>query len=158
MTSDIEQIKQLREATGAGVMDARRALADAQGDLEKAKEIIYHAGLAKAEKKKDRDVKSGFIYSYIHSNQKIGVLLELNCETDFVARTDEFIALAREVSMQVAAMNPDSVDALLEQEYIRDGSKKIKSLIDAVIGKLGENVTLRRFVRFELGEKIGDSE
>lgn len=154
---DIEKIKQIREETGAGVMAARKALAEANGDLAKAKEIIYQSGLAKAEKKSDREVKSGFIYSYIHGNQKVGVLLELNCETDFVARTDEFSNLAKELSMQVAAMNPENVESLLAQPYIRESSQSIKELIDSVIGKLGENISLRRFERFELGEALTEA-
>lgn len=154
--ADIEAIKQLREQTGAGVMAARKALDEANGNLEKAKEVIFKAGLAKAEKKSDREAKSGFIYSYIHGNQKVGVLLELNCETDFVAKTDEFVKLANEISLQIAGMNPANVEELLEQDYIRDTSMTIQELIKSVIGKLGENITLRRFSRFELGEELSE--
>lgn len=139
-------------------MAARKALEESNGDLEKAKQVIYQAGLAKAEKKSDREVKSGFIYSYIHGNNKVGVLLELNCETDFVAKTDDFSHLAKEISMQVASMNPESTEALLGQDYIRDSSQTIKDLIDSVIGKLGENISLRRFTRYELGELMDGEE
>lgn len=148
---NLDQIKQLREETGAGVMAARKALDEANGDIQKAKEIIRATGVMKAESKGDRSAQAGFIYSYIHGNQKIGVLLELNCETDFVAKTDEFQQLAKELAMQIAAMNPESVEALLEQPNIRDTSKNMQEVIREVIAKVGENIVLRRFSRFELG-------
>lgn len=151
---NLDQIKQLREETGAGVMAARKALEEANGDMEKAKEIIRATGVMKAESKGERSAQAGFIYSYIHGNQKIGVLLELNCETDFVAKTDEFQQLAKELAMQVAAMNPDSLEALMDQPNIRDASKNIQEVIREVIAKVGENIVLRRFVRFELGEAL----
>jgi len=154
MAVDIEIIKQIREETKAGVMDVQRALADAGGDVEKAKEIIRQKGLAKAEKKSDREVKSGFIYAYIHSNQKVGVLLELNCETDFVAKNEDFVSLAKEITMQIAAMNATSVEDLLSQPYIRDPKQTIEDLVKGTIGKFGENITVRRFVRYELGEVL----
>lgn len=155
---DLEVIKQIREETKAGVMDVRRALEEANGDVQKAKEIILQKGLAKAEKKSDREAKAGFVYAYIHGNHKVGVLLELNCETDFVAKTDEFGFLAKEIGMQIAAMTPKDVEELLEQPYIRDAKQTIKDLIGSVIGKIGENITLRRFVRYELGEIIDEIE
>ncbi len=151
---NLDQIKQLREETGAGVMAARKALEEANGDMEKAKEIIRATGVMKAESKGERSAQAGFIYSYIHGNQKIGVLLELNCETDFVAKTDEFQQLAKELAMQVAAMNPGSLEALMDQPNIRDASKNIQEVIREVIAKVGENIVLRRFVRFELGEAL----
>jgi len=154
MAADIEIIKQIREETKAGVMDVQRALAEANGDVEKAKEIIRQKGLARAEKKSDREVKSGFIYAYIHSNQKVGVLIELNCETDFVAKNDDFVTLAKEIGMQVAAMNATSVEDLLSQPYIRDPKQTMEDVIKSTIGKFGENITLRRFVRYELGESL----
>jgi len=154
MAVDIEIIKQIREETKAGVMDVQRALADAGGDVEKAKEIIRQKGLAKAEKKSDREVKSGFIYAYIHSNQKVGGLLELNCETDFVAKNEDFVSLAKEITMQIAAMNATSVEDLLSQPYIRDPKQTIEDLVKGTIGKFGENITVRRFVRYELGEVL----
>lgn len=146
----MEKIKQLREKTGAGVMDAKKALEQSKGDLAAAEELIRQKGLAKAAAKGDREVKAGLIFSYNHQN-RIGVLLELNCETDFVARNVEFVTLAKEIAMQIASMNPESVEDLLAQEYIRDGSKKIEDLIKALIGKIGENMQVRRFIRFELG-------
>lgn len=154
MAADIEIIKQIREETKAGVMDVKRALAEANGDVEKAKELIRQKGLARAEKKGDREVKSGFIYAYIHSNQKVGVLIELNCETDFVAKNDDFVMLAKEIGMQVAAMNATSVEDLLSQPYIRDPKQTIEDVIKGTIGKFGENITLRRFARYELGEGL----
>lgn len=146
----MEKIKQLREKTGAGVMDAKKALENANGDMAKAEEIIRQKGLAKAASKGEREVKSGVVYSYSHQN-RIGVLVELNCETDFVAKNEEFVNLAKEIAMQIASMNPESVEELLGQEYIRDGSQKIEDLVKALIGKIGENMQIRRFVRFELG-------
>lgn len=154
MSVDIEIVKQIREETKAGVMDVQRALAEAEGNVEKAKEIIRQKGLAKAEKKSDREVKSGFIYAYIHGNQKVGVLLELNCETDFVAKNEEFVSLAKEITMQIAAMNATSVEDLLSQPYIRDPKQTIEDLVKGTIGKFGENITVRRFVRYELGEVL----
>jgi elongation factor Ts len=149
---DITLIKQLREETGAGVMDAKKALADSQGDYERAKQLIAEKGLARAEKRADRETKQGIIYSYIHGNGSVGVLLELNCETSFVAQTDEFKALAHEIALQIAAMKPETLNELLSQDYIRDGSKKIDDLIKELVGKTGENVVLNRFKRYELGE------
>lgn len=131
-------------------MDAKKALEEAKGDLDQAEKIILQKGLAKAAKKGDREVKSGIIYSYDHQH-RIGVLLELNCETDFVAKNEEFIALAKEIAMQIASMNPASVEELMGQEYIRDGSKKVEDLIKELIGKIGENMQLARFTRYELG-------
>lgn len=148
----LDQIKELREKTGAGVMDAKRALEEANGDMAKAEAIIMEKGLAKAAKKADREMKSGLVYTYNHLG-RVGVMLELNCETDFVASNAEFGALAKEIAMQIASMNPESVEALLEQEYIRDSSKKIDDLVKGLVGKIGENMNVRRFVRFELGEE-----
>src|SRR3989344_6559386 len=139
----MEKIKQLREKTGAGVMDAKKALEQSGGDLAGAEDIIRTKGLAKAESKRQREVKSGVIYSYSHQNM-IGVLVELNCETDYVAKNEEFVNLAKEIAMQVASMDPDSVEMLLSQEYIRDNSKTISDLVKALIGKTGENMAVRR--------------
>ncbi len=148
----IDEIKKLREKTGAGVMEAKKALEEAGGDMVKAEELIRQMGIAKAEKKTDRTASAGLIYSYIHQGGKVGVILEMNCETDFVAKNDEFVNLCKELSLQIASMNPESVEELLEQDYIRDGSRKIKELIKELIGKVGENMQLKRFVRYELGE------
>ena len=158
----MDQIKDLRERTGAGVMDAKRALEEAReneelrmdnGKLMKlAEEIIRKKGLDKAEKKAGRETKEGLIYSYIHHDGKSGALVELQCETDFVARTDDFKTLAKELAMQVTGMNPKDVEEFTAQEYIRDPKKSVKDLVTEVIAKTGENVKLVRFVRYGLGE------
>ena len=160
-----EMVKQLREQTGAGVMDCKRALEEADGDLAKATKIIEAQGIARVGKRADREASQGRIESYIHQN-RIGAMVELNCETDFVARTDDFAALARDIAMQVASMDPkyvskdemtadDGADpkeaALLEQPFIKDGSKTIGQLVVEVSAKTGEKVAVRRFARFELG-------
>lgn len=133
-------------------MDAKRALEEANGDVSKAEAIIREQGLAKAVKKAEREASSGLVYSYIHQGGKVGVMIELNCETDFVAKNDDFVTLCKEISLQIASMKPASVEELLAQDYIRDGSSKIEDLIKTVIAKTGENVVLARFVRYELGE------
>lgn len=160
------QVKELRDKTGAGIMDCKRALTEADGDFVKAEELLNKKGLASAMKKADRSTSEGLVVSYIHTGGRVGTLVELNCETDFVARTDEFVALGRNLAMQVAAMNPLYVDRdsvpedvedvedeqlLNEQEYIRDSSMKIADLVKETIGKLGENIRIKRFSRFELG-------
>jgi elongation factor Ts len=159
-------IKELREATQCGVMDAKRALEASNGDMSKARDIIREQGLAAAAKRSERETKQGVVESYIHGAGRIGVLVELNCETDFVANTPAFRELAREVAMQVAAMNPAVVAAedrtaehegsdaevvLMAQPFIRDSSRTIADLVKEVIAKTGENVRVSRFVRFELG-------
>jgi elongation factor Ts len=146
----LEKIKELREKTGAGIMEAKKALEEAGGDMSKAEAVIRERGLAKAAKKSDREVKSGVVYSYSHQG-RIGVLVEMLCETDFVAKNEEFVALAKEIAMQIASMNPESVEELLEQDYVRDGSMKISDLVKNLIGKIGENMQVSRFVRFEIG-------
>jgi elongation factor Ts len=159
-------IKELREATSAGVMDAKRALEEAGGDMKKAAAIIRERGVLAAAKRADRETRNGVIDSYIHAGGRIGVLVELNCETDFVANTPDFRQLARDIAMQVAAMNPavatpeDRTDAhegpdaevcLVSQPFIRDSSRTIGDLIKDVVAKTGENVRVSRFIRFELG-------
>lgn len=144
----INQIKKLREKTGGGVMDCRRALEDSKGDEKKAEALLKKWGVEKAEKKLDRVTKAGLVDSYIHAGGKVGVLLELNCETDFVARTDDFKNLSHELCLQVASMNPKDVKTLLKQEYIRDPSITVEQLVKQVIGKLGENITISRFTRY----------
>lgn len=158
-------VKELRERTGAGILECRRALEQTNGDLEKAIALLHEQGLAKAQKKLDRAVGQGIIEAYLHGS-RIGVLVELNCETDFVARTDEFKALAHDIALQVAAMNPsylseaeipagsyeDPADvALLRQPSIKEPSKTIQDRITETIAKLGENIQVRRFARFEVG-------
>ncbi len=192
-------VKKLRDETGAGMMDCKKALVEAEGDLEKAKEILRKKGIDAASKKAGRATSNGRIESYIHMEGKIGVLIEVGCETDFVARTDDFKQLARNLAMQIAAMKPiyvsresvpqDVVDkekeiykaqippgkpeqvierildgkiekfyeenCLLEQVYIRDeeGKMKVKDYIAETIAKLGENIVVKRFTRYELGEE-----
>lgn len=151
MTIGIDLIKKLRDQTGAGVADCRQALEEAGGDLKKAAGILRAKGAEIADKKKDRVAAQGLVVSYIHSGGKIGALVEVACETDFVARTDEFVNLARELAMQVAAMNPENVEEFLKEVYIRDNSQTIAQLVKSAIGKLGENIKVNRFVRFEIG-------
>jgi elongation factor Ts len=139
----------LREETGAGVIDVKRALADAGGDYEKAKALIIERGLSKAEKKGERATGAGLVYSYVHLG-RVGVLLELRCETDFVARTEDFQNLAKELAMQIAAMEPESPEALLSQEYVKDPTRKVDELVKGVVAKVGENIQVARFVRFAL--------
>lgn len=152
MIIPMDKIKQLREETGAGVMDAKKALEEAAGKMDKAKKIISQKGLAKAAKKADRQTSQGLIYAYTHHDGRSGALIELACETDFVARTDDFKALAKELAMQVTAMDPLDVKSFLEQPYIREPEKTVKQLLGESVGKLGENIKLVRFVRFGLGE------
>ena len=152
MGVSLDQIKQLREKTSAGVADCRKALEEAGGDFEKAEELLKSWGIDKAASKADREAGQGLVETYIHSGGKVGAMVEVNCETDFVVRTDEFKTLAHEVAMQVSAMDPKDVEELLEQEYIRDSSKKIGDLVKEAIAKLGENIVIKRFMRFELGQ------
>ena len=167
MTITTADIKALRELTGAGIMDSKRALEEAGGDIKRAQDILREKGIASAAKKSDRETEQGIIESYIHSGGRIGAMIEANCETDFVARTEDFKALAHDIAMQVAAMNPrfideseiadgDDVDpqesCLLQQPFIKDPGMTIDELIKELIGKLGENIRIRRFSRFSLGE------
>ncbi len=149
---DPKDVQRLRSESGAGVMDSKRALEDAGGDYEKALGLLKQRGLESVAKKSGREAKEGLIASYIHSGGRIGALVELASETDFVSRGDDFQKLAQEIAMQVAAMNPATVDELLEQPYIRDGSKKIKDLVTEVASATKENVHVRRIQRFALGE------
>jgi elongation factor Ts len=193
------RVKELREKTGAGMMDCKNALSDAGGDEEKAIEILRKKGLSRVEKRAGRDAKEGLVEAYIHTGGKLGVLVELDCETDFVARTDEFRTLVRDIALHVAATNPMAVAredvpadvvakekeiyraqmeaegkkkppeiiekivsgkmdkfysevCLLEQPFVKIPEKTIKTLIDDVAAKLGENLILRRFCRFKIGE------
>ena len=145
-------VKKLRDETGAPIMEIRKALLYAGGDEKRAKEIITEGGLERAEKRSGRSTDQGLIATYVHADGKIGSMVQLGCETDFVARTDEFKRLAKEVAMQVAAMNPQDVQEMLSQEYIRDPEKKVKDLVAEVAAKTGENVQVHRISRFALGE------
>lgn len=165
MTISTEAVRELRERTGAGILDCKRALEEANGDIERASDLLRQRGYEVAAKKAGRETTQGLIEAYVHGG-RIGVLVELNCETDFVARTEEFKNLARELVLQIASMNPLYVSkeqapegiivdpeevVLLEQPWIRDPSRKVGDLVRDVIAKTGENIQIRRFVRFELG-------
>ena len=159
-------IKELREKTGAGVIDCKKALLEAEGSLEKATEILNQLGLVLAHKKADRAADQGIIEAYVHQGGQIAALIEVNCETDFVARTDEFKELAHNLALQTAAMSPQFVSpedmpqetdedpeiaCLLLQPFIKDPNKTVQDIITETIAKVGENIKIRRFVRFELG-------
>ena len=148
----MDKIKKLREITGAGVMDAKKALEETGGDMDKAIEAIRAKGLAKAESKSDREVRSGKVFCYTHGGGSAGSMVEVACETDFVAKTPDFENLCKEIALQVVSMNPENVDALLKQEYIRDPGKLIGDLVKELIAKTGENIRVTRFARFKLGE------
>lgn len=149
---DPKDVQRLRSESGAGVMDCKRALEETGGDYAKALALIKERGIQSVANKSGREAKEGLIASYIHANGRIGALVELASETDFVSRADEFRQLATEIAMQVAAMDPGTVDELLGQPYIRDGSKTIKDLVTAVAATTKENVHVRRIQRFALGE------
>ena len=181
MAITTEMIKALRDKTGAGIMDSKRALQETDGNIDKAMDFLRQQGLAKAGKKADRTANEGAIQTYIHGQGRIGAMVEVNCETDFVARTEDFKSLAYDVAMQVAAMSPryTTVDEIPEQDYaelerefgdrdtavkavvlseqafIKDPKKTIGDLVKEAISKLGENIVVRRFARFELGETAG---
>ncbi len=178
MAITTDMIKSLREKTGAGIMDSKRALEETDGNIDKAVDFLRQQGLAKAGKKAGRTASEGAIQTYVHGQGRIGAMVEVNCETDFVARTDDFKALAYDIAMQVAAMAPryTSVDEIAEEDYaelerefgdretavstvvlseqafIKDAKKTIGDLVTEGISKLGENIVVRRFARFELGE------
>ena len=198
-TISASAVKELREMSGAGMMDCKKALTEASGDLEKAIDILRKTGMAKARKKSGRSAKEGIILPYIHPGAKLGVLLEINCETDFVANTDDFKNLSKDIAMHIAASAPMSVsreeipqetlerekeiyadqarqsgkpediiekmtegrlnkfyqeNVLLEQTFVKDPDKTVADLITETVAKLGENILISRFSRFQLGEKI----
>jgi elongation factor Ts len=172
-----DQVKQLREQSGAGIMDCKRALEQVQGDMAKAADLLKQQGLAKAEKKTGREASQGVIEPYIHGGGRIGAIVEVNCETDFVARTPDFRDLAHDLAMQVAATSPlfvateeisdeawpalereygsreraSEAVVLLDQTFIKDPKLTIRDLVRDRIAKLGENIVVRRFARFEVG-------
>lgn len=201
MTVTAAMVKELREATSAGILDCRKALQENDGDFDKAVDYLREKGLAKAAKRMDRAANEGLVHAYIHGGGRIGVLVEVNCETDFVARTDEFQGFVSGVAMQIAAMSPEYVKrsdipesvleherdvyraqaleegkpekivdrivegrmekfyqqvCLMEQNYIRDEDVTIEDLLKTQITKTGENIVIRRFSRFQLGESLGD--
>jgi elongation factor Ts len=190
-------VKELREATGSGIMDCKRVLAEADGNMEKAFELLRKKGLAKAAKRAGRSTSEGIIHSYIHTGAKLGVLVEINCESDFVAKTDDFIEFAKNIAMHIAAANPaglvpEDVDqsvvekereifraqmleegkpeniidkivdgkvekfykevCLMSQPYVKDPQKTIEEFLKETIGKIGENIQIKKFARFQIGE------
>ena len=168
MDISAEQIKNLRKASGAGVMDCRGALLKTEGDIDKALALLKEQNLIKVEKKAARTTAQGLVESYVHAGGRIGVIVEVNCETDFVARTEDFKELAHNLAMQIAAMAPlcinkedvpQAIDidpvtaALLTQPFIRDTTITVQDMINSTIAKTGENIKVRRFARFELGEE-----
>lgn len=176
MSIPAEQVKELRMMTGAGLMDCKNALLEAGGDIEKAIQILKEKGLAQAKKRSERVAREGAIDAYIHQAGRLGVLVEVNCETDFVARNEDFRTFVHDVAMHIAAANPrylsreevpeeevrkmsgDEVNqfykkaCLLDQIFIRDENLTVQELLTNLIAKIGENIVIRRFARFELGE------
>ena len=167
MDISTEMIKELREQCGAGIMECRNALLEVEGDMAKALQILKEKGLLKAEKKAERATAQGLIEAYIHTGGRIGAMVEVNCETDFVARTDEFRELAHDLAMQVAALSPQFIAkeeipegadiepqaaCLLLQPYIRDPGKTVRDVIVETIAKVGENIKISRFARFKVGD------
>jgi len=148
---DIKDIKKLRKQTGAGMADCKGALSASGGDFEKAKEWLKKKGFERGASKSEREVLAGVVDVYSHFG-KVGVLVELLCETDFVAKTSDFKNLAHEISLQIASMNPSSVEELLTQEYVRDPGQTVDQLVKALSGKVGENIQVGRFERIALGE------
>jgi len=144
-----QDIQKLRETTGAGVIDCQKALKDANGDLDAAVSFIRERGLLKVAKRSGRNTAAGIVHSYVH-NGRIGVILELRAETDFVVRSEPFRNLTHELAMQVAASDPADVDALLDQPYIKDAARTVKDVVNEVIAKVGENVEVNKFYRIEI--------
>ena len=149
---DIKKIKQLREYTGAGVMEVKQALEKNNGDLEKAKKELMKKVSAKAAKKADRVAGDGLVYSYIHLNGKLGSLIHMACETDFVAKTDDFQNLCKEVAMQVCTEDIDNVKDLLKAEYMRDTTRTVGDLITKATAKLGEKIELKKFIKYSISD------
>jgi len=160
-------VKELRDRTGAGVMDCKRALDQANGDMSRAEQLLKEWGAASAEKRAHRETSQGLVECYIHAGGRIGAMVEVNCETDFVARTDDFKALAHDLAMQIAATGPLAIDendlpadadgapeelCLLRQPFIKEPSRTVHERVRDVIAKTGENIRIRRFARFELGQ------
>lgn len=145
---NLDQIKQLREQTAAAIVDCKKALEEAGGNTQKAKEILKKLGKDFAGKKASRKTSAGIIDSYIHPNKKIGVILELNCETDFVARSEDFKNLAHELCLQIAALSDET--PLLKQSWIKDAAKTVEDLIEEYIAKFGENISVKKFTRYDI--------
>jgi len=166
MKISAQTIKEVRDRTSVGILECKNALLEASGDTEKAIEILRNRGLAIAEKKRENIVTEGIVEAYVHHTRKIGALVELNCETDFVAHTDEFKELARHLAMQIAATAPRYIAAeeippgvelepqtacLLSQPFIKEPTRTVQEIINEVVAKVGENIKVKKFARFELG-------
>lgn len=149
-TITTEQIKELRELTGISVMQCKKALEEADGDKDKALAILREKSEAIAEKKSDRELGAGVIDAYIHSTKTMGALIELSCETDFVARNEEFMTMARDIAMHITAVGPVDVTELLDQPFIKNPDMTIKQVIDGGVQKFGEKIAISRFVRFSV--------
>ena len=147
-----EQIKKLREATGAPIMRVKQVLEEEGGDEKKAEKILKKEGFEKASKRKDRKTEAGFVASYVHHSGKVASLVELMCETDFVARNELFVVLGKDLAMQVASMDPKDAKDLAKQDFIKDPSKKISDLVKEVVAKTGENIRIGKIFRVELGK------
>ena len=147
---DLNQIKTLREATGVGIMEAKKALTEAGGEVKKATELLKKWGAEKLAGRQDKETKEGQVFAYVHSGGRIGALVEVNCETDFVARSAEFQTLGKELALQVASMEPKTVKGLLKQTYIRDSSKKVTDLIAELAVKVKEKIIISAFDRFAI--------
>ena len=145
-----DMIKSLREETGISVMQCKKALEEASGDMEQARVALRAIAATQAEKKADRELGGGVVASYIHGNKKMGVLLTMNCETDFVAQNEEFISIANQIAMHIGAMEPESLEALLEQPFIMNPELTVKQVIDGLIQKTGERVEMGRFMRYSV--------
>ena len=152
MAIDMEKIKKLRDETGAGILEIKSMLEEVGEDFDKAKEELMKKAASKAAKKSDRVAEDGLVYSYIHNSGKVGSLVLLSCETDFVAKTEDFQKLCREVAMQVCTEDFESVETLLQSEYIRDPSKKIVDLVNEATAKVGEKIEVMKFTKFAVGE------
>ena len=175
MATTTDDIKRLREETSCGVIDCKKALEEAKGNFSKAKELLRKRGLEMAAKKSDRLAKEGRLEAYIHHGNKIGVIVEVNCETDFVARSEDFCKFTRDVAIQIAALNPKYIkkedipadvlareadkevyikaNCLLAQAYVKDPGKNIQDLLNELVAKIGENIVIKRFVRYMLGDE-----
>ena len=157
MSVSATDVKKLRDATGAGMMDCKRALTETNGDIEKAVEYLRKKGIAKAEKKVSRETKDGLIHSYVKQGNQLGVILEVNCETDFVAKTDDFKNFVKNVSLHISEKKPADRSALLQQSFINDSTKTIEEMQKELIAKIGENIAINRFERYESKDGLIDS-
>jgi elongation factor Ts len=146
----IELVKKIRVETGLSIMEIKAAVMEAEGDEKKAKQILKDMGLKKVEKRAEKEVHQGRVATYTHGTGKIGVMVELLCETDFVAKNEEFLTVTKDLCLQIAAMNPKTVDELMEMEFIKDPSVKIKDLVTGLVAKFGENIKVGRMERFEI--------